>query len=664
MRFTRARVTNYKSIDDSGWVDTDDVTCLVGKNESGKTAFLHALKRLNPVDGVNGDFDLKDYPRKGYVRYKRTHKDNPAIAVSAEFELSTPEIAKIEAVYGRGALASPRVIARKDYANSTSWEFEIDQQALIRNAVADAKLPPEAQALVTDAETWEEVVARLDTLEIKPAAVQMLIAEAPVRSRVDVRGRIIEDYLEKMMPRFVYFDDYSTMRGRISIEDLRQRRDGHAPMDDADRTFLSLLSLPGVELEDLEDQTNYEHLKAELESASIGISDEIFEFWNQNKQLRVEFDLSVANPNDPPPLDSGTILHVRIWNNRHRVSVPFGERSKGFVWFFSFLAYFSKLEGDHEDTNLILLLDEPGLNLHAMAQHDFLRFIDERLAPKHQVLYSTHSPFMINLRHLSRVRTVQDIDDQGTVISNDVYCNDAETVFPLQVALGSQMAQTLFLAPHCLMVNTPADLIYLQILGEAVATRGGTRLDPRWVVIPVGGADNLPTFASLLGDNYVSVAVLMDVTPRNKERMEQLNQSMSQRRRDPVKWVEVTRVRDADIEDLFDPKLYLRLVNEAYRDELIGDLTMKAITDSNPRIAQRLAAYFEREGIAGGRFDPYRPAAYLLQHHDDLHGEIDEATVERAASMFERINALLPSSGAPINGKVNGNAPRVLTPAR
>ena len=664
MRFTRARVTNYKSIDDSGWVGTDDVTCLVGKNESGKTAFLHALKRLNPVEGVSGDFDLKDYPRKGYVRYKRAHRDNPAIAVRAEFELSTPEIARIEAAYGRGVIASPRVIACKDYANTRSWEFEIDRQALIRNALADAKLPPEAQALVTGAETWEEMVARLETLEIKPASVQMLIAEVPVRSAIDVRQRIIEDYLEKMMPRFVYFDDYSTMRGRISIEDLRQRRDGFAPMDDADRTFLSLLSLPGVELEDLEDQSNYEHLKAELESASIGISDEIFEFWNQNKQLRVEFDLSVANPNDPPPLNSGTILHVRIWNNRHRVSVPFGERSKGFVWFFSFLAYFSKLEEDHEDTNLILLLDEPGLNLHAMAQRDFLRFIDERLAPKHQVLYSTHSPFMINLRHLSRVRTVQDIDDEGTVISNDVYCNDAETVFPLQVALGSQMAKTLFLAPHCLMVNTPADLIYLQILGEAVATSGRMRLDPRWVVIPVGGADNLPTFASLLGENYVSVAVLMDVTPRNKERMELLNQSMSQRRRDPVKWVEVTRVRDADIEDLFDPKLYLRLVNEAYADELTADLTMKAITDSNPRIAQRLAAYFEREGIAGGRFDPYRPAAYLLQRHDDLHGEIDEATVERAASMFERINALLPSSGAPVNGKVNGNSRHVLSRAR
>ena len=64
MQLVRARVTNYKSIDDSGWVSMDGVTCLVGKNESGKTAFLQALRRLNPVPGANGDFDLKDYPRK------------------------------------------------------------------------------------------------------------------------------------------------------------------------------------------------------------------------------------------------------------------------------------------------------------------------------------------------------------------------------------------------------------------------------------------------------------------------------------------------------------------------------------------------------------------------------------------------------------------------
>ena len=67
MKLRRARVTHYKSIDDSGWVDLDLITCMLGKNESGKTAFLSALRRLSPVMGDTTVFELTDYPRKDFV---------------------------------------------------------------------------------------------------------------------------------------------------------------------------------------------------------------------------------------------------------------------------------------------------------------------------------------------------------------------------------------------------------------------------------------------------------------------------------------------------------------------------------------------------------------------------------------------------------------------
>lgn len=85
-------------------------------------------------------------------------------------------------------------------------------------------------------------------------------------------------------------------------------------------------------------------------------------------------------------------LNIRIYNTKHRVTLPLKNRSKGFLWFFSFLVWFSKIQGK-KDTNYILLLDEPGLSLHASAQNDLLRFIEEKLAPEYQVLYTTHSPF-------------------------------------------------------------------------------------------------------------------------------------------------------------------------------------------------------------------------------------------------------------------------------
>jgi predicted ATP-dependent endonuclease of OLD family len=66
-----------------------------------------------------------------------------------------------------------------------------------------------------------------------------------------------------------------------------------------------------------------------------------------------------------------------------------------------------------------LLLDEPGLSLHALAQKDFLRYIDD-LAGRHQVIYSTHSPFMVHSDRLTQVRTVEDQEKVGTVISADI----------------------------------------------------------------------------------------------------------------------------------------------------------------------------------------------------------------------------------------------------
>ncbi len=628
MRITRARVINYRSIDDSSWVTLEDVTALVGKNESGKTAFLEAIRKINSISGEDDQFKIRDFPRKGYIKYKKIHEQNPCTVAKAEFELSKEEVSEIEANFGEGVLASNKVIVGKNYKNERIWEVNISESApAIENSFTPSFSPT-------------------------PVSIPGGIADKTESGTISpVAKKIADDFLDKWLPKFVYFDNYSTMRGKISISDLKKRTAEGGPFDDADRTFMSLLTLSGVSLEELEEDLGYEDVKVELESASITITDEIFEYWRQNRQLKVEFDLSQADPRDPAPMNEGKILHVRIENARHRVTVSFDERSKGFVWFFSFLSYFSHLE-ETETSDLVILLDEPGTALHAMAQKDFLRFMDERLAPQCQVIYTTHSPFMVDLEKLNRVRTVQDMDGVGTVVSHDAVENDNETVFPLQMALGWQMAQTLFLAPHCLMVNSASDLIYLQTLGDLSASNGAGRIDPRWVVVPVGSAENLPTFVSLLGENYVSVAVMMDITPTNKQRVERINRSNDTTDENAVKWVEVTRVRDADIEDLFEPNFYLKLVNLAYSSELEEPLTMKAISESNPRIVERIKSHFSSAGIAGGSFDRYRPAAYLLENFDKVKYDISEDTVDKIASLIGRINGLLPGDNQ--NGNGNG----------
>src|SRR5882762_4200515 len=100
-------------------------------------------------------------------------------------------------------------------------------------------------------------------------------------------------------------------------------------------------------------------------------------------------------------------------------------------------------------------LDEPGLSLHARAQADLLRYINEQLRPYYQVIYTTHSPFMIDADELLSARTVEDVVKKekqkgeeieillGTKVSTDVLSTDPDTVSPLHRVLDYEITQTL-----------------------------------------------------------------------------------------------------------------------------------------------------------------------------------------------------------------------------
>ena len=176
----------------------------------------------------------------------------------------------------------------------------------------------------------------------------------------------------------------------------------------------------------------------------------------------MKFDIQPARPEDGAGMTQGTNIWGRVSDTKHMVSTLLGTRSKGFVWFFSFLAWYSKLRRAGKE--LILLLDEPGLSLHAKAQGDLLKYFENELKPHHQLIYTTHSPFMVDPTRFGRVRIVQDLsidaetDDlpaakQGTRVITDVLEATEDSLFPLQSALGYEIHQSLFVGPNCLSLK-------------------------------------------------------------------------------------------------------------------------------------------------------------------------------------------------------------------
>src|SRR5207249_3158808 len=119
----------------------------------------------------------------------------------------------------------------------------------------------------------------------------------------------------------------------------------------------------------------------------------------------------------------------------------------------------------------------------------------EKLVPHSQVIYTTHSPFMVDPDNLLAVRTVEDVTENsqvvGTKVGDDVLSTDADTVFPLQAALGYDITQTLFVGKHPLLVEGPSDLLYLKWFSRQLKIRNRTPLDPRWTISPCGGIDKM-----------------------------------------------------------------------------------------------------------------------------------------------------------------------------
>jgi hypothetical protein len=615
MIVSRARVRDYKSISDTGDVALDDaVTCLVGKNESGKTAFLEALYRINPVgSGPFESFDgLRDYPRMRWARDKARVPAKQPIEVT--LELTNDDVAALESQFGKNVIQSHTVTRFRNYANEPSMHLEVDSSAAMRHRLARGGLDPK---LADGCETFAELAVALGALDAgeAPAAPALASEFASYDVAAAVRKAIAERY-----PRFLYFDQYSVLPGRVSVPRLQ----GGGDLNPSERTALALLRLAGVETAAFS-QSDYEARKAELEAASNEITREVFEYWSQNKNLLVELDLDFTAPATPEGYPA-PFLEIRIRNLRHGITLNFSERSAGFVWFFSFLVAFSEYRDS--DSPLVLLLDEPGLGLHAAAQLDLLRYIDERLAPDHQVVYTTHSPFMIDPRKLQRVRTVEDIETTGTTISEDVLATSSDTLFPLQAALGYDLAQTLFVGVDNLVVEGPADYLYLTVMSEHLRGLGRASLNPRWTIVPVGGLDKIPTFVALLGAQ-LNVTVVMDAASGGSQKIDSLVKRGIIEKNKVIPLNTITSTKEADIEDLFDEAFYLRLLKA----------TGIAVTKSKLAPGNRIVPRVEQS--LGGPFDHYRPARHLLEKQVSLLAGVDEATLARFEMLIQRLNLLL-----------------------
>ena len=433
------------------------------------------------------------------------------------------------------------------------------------------------------------------------------------------------------------------------MDNIGEKQEDEANQTEGERLFLALLSLAGTNLEELSSAGQYENLKAQLEIVSNRLSQQIFKYWTQNRDLKVEFDYREALEDDVEPFNKGHVFHLRVENQRHRVTVGFDDRSAGFVWFFSFLTWFSQMEKLFGD-QLIILLDEPGLSLHGRAQGDLLRYMKEQLLPKYQVLYTTHSPFMIDVDNILGVRTVEDVvgktgESMGTKVGDRVLSADADTLFPLRAALGYDLTQSLFVGEHSLLVEGPSDLLFLRWASRQLVARDKDGLDPRWTVTPVGGIDKIGTFNALFSANALHVAVLTDLHTGDKRKVEQLRNSGLLEAGHVFTADQFIEQTEADIEDLLGRGIYTALVNRCYKLKGPKRLPNSRPDDAPTLVLEEVKRHFQIVATEVLEFDHLSPAIYLLEHESEFANFPGlEDVLGRFEKLFHMVNSLLPST--------------------
>jgi predicted ATP-dependent endonuclease of OLD family len=421
MRLRKFRVRAYRCIHDSGEITVGDLAAFVGRNESGKTTILQALTLLNRDQEVS-ELDLCDEMNEELKEEMRLAEgdfdlNQHEISIIKEKFPGLPEIKKIKLIRtNRNSKVQYEFedieLNEDDNKEISSWEnfsrhilefldtipnhlrIQIDTKFLEEKAPRNQETFDSAMAEFSNQfhliaiqepkviEEWEKIYkspenqfSNLLSGESEKTALQNFISS-------------------ELHPRFVYFSDYKKIYGNINLneylrEEKGERQDSIEFVEEFDKaeTVRNLFYLAELDIKELDEvkESPSKCIKL-LNAASNRLTKKLNPAW-KGDPIHVDLRYNPGNIMSVVISDvhkDGTITNTGLLNRR----------AEGFKWTFSFIVNFAAETQRAELKEAILLLDEPARNLHPTQQMGISDLL-KNLAGSNQVLYATHSPFMI-----------------------------------------------------------------------------------------------------------------------------------------------------------------------------------------------------------------------------------------------------------------------------
>lgn len=613
---------------DSGWIDCDDVTTLIGVNEAGKSNLLLALWKLNPAQGgaIN---PLQDMPRRHYSEW-RDAEEKP-VFIETLFELS-PKVVEQIVNLSNALPANVRFV-------EVSRDFSGQRFIRFPDATTASGIPVELVSSVI-ATTLEQLLTAVEVGKgeagIKDKAETVLTeTQSLINAAQSATGRIYQQTLNELIEHFAGVTS-SALKGstiaplmlqaKQKIEALKSALNKPAPHSIEEVCKLIVAKLPSFvyysNYGNLDSEIYLPHVIKNLSRTDLSGTTEA-----KTRTLRVLFDFVGLDPKEILALGSevkpeqyqeitekqiqevaekkkerdvllqsaSSLLtrkfrewwkqgdytfrfaadgsHFRIWvsDNLRPDEIELENRSTGLQWFLSFyLVFLVESRDAHEGA--VLLLDEAGLSLHPIAQKDLSKFF-EHLATTNQIINTTHSPFLIDTNHIDRAKVVF-VDDNGfTVTSSDLKAPQAEqvrqgrSVYAVHAALNLSISEVFLQGCLSVIVEGTSDQYYLSAVKLFLIGEKLIAPHQEIVFVPSGGVRGMQSLASILSTKENQLPfILLDSDKSGVDMRTKLLGGLYNGSDDRVLQVqEFNEMERAEIEDLFPLTLLEFGINKLFR---------------------------------------------------------------------------------------------------
>ncbi len=623
MELLRYRVFNFKSIIDSGWIECDKTTTLVGINESGKSNLLLGLWKLNPVLG--GEIDpLHDLPVSKLSEYRNDLSNVKFI--SAEFKIPN------------------------DVGEDISNKLNIE---LIENGVVSISRYYDGKYEVECKNFEIRVKENLDEIE-----------EVDTNNHVDLE---IDDIIEKfddeilrVMPTFVYYSNYGNLNSKIylphAIKWLSGKEVTGIPRnEDQIRTIKVLFDFVNLSPQEIYEsgldaidlarrRNNYETNPSEkeietarlakekrsilLQSASTRLTNEFKKWWKQGEyRFRLEAD--------------GDYFSIWVSDEKRPAEVDLSQRSTGLQWFLSFyLVFLVEKKGKH--SNSILLLDEAGLTLHPLAQKDLVKFF-EGLSEHNQIINTTHSPFIIDTSNIDRCRVVYSNENGETCVSSDLRASSSgindKSIYAVHAAMGLSVSDILLQGCKPVIVEGPSDQYYLNMMKIILINQNKINPGTEIVFIPSGGVKNISSISSIVGGKVEELpVVLLDSDKSGMDNYGKLSKGLYGQNTNKLLLLKnYVDKENAEIEDLIPYILIKKAIDNIFRD--VEDDDFEDYYDASKALVDQINSFANKNNIVlerGWKVELAKKAKMRIENQNVI-SKIKEEELNIMAKLFKDI---------------------------